>query len=109
MILAIADQDVEGVELDFLIVLAAVQAVEIRSTVNTQLHRLAIDHERRIPVTQSRLDDARESIAPVVAVPGERQIFGVDSRVLQMRISRAYLNFPPLVHIVITGQRNGFI
>ena len=30
-----------------------------------------------------------------MAVAGERQIFGVDSRVLQMRISRACLNFPP--------------
>ena len=44
-ILAVAHQHVEGVELDLVIVLAAVQAIEIRSAVDTQQHHLAVDHE----------------------------------------------------------------
>ena len=88
---------------------AGVQAVEIRSPVDAEQHGLAVEDERAVAVAQGSFGDQRKAIAPVVAVAGERQIFGVDSRVLQMRISRAYLNFPPLVHIVITGQRNGFI
>ena len=38
-------QDIEGVELDFVIVLAAVQAVEIGDAFDTEQHRLAIDDE----------------------------------------------------------------
>ena len=108
-ILAVVDQHVERIELHLIIVLAAVQAVEIRSPVDAQQQGLAVDHERAVAISKCGLGDQRKPAAPVVAVTGERQIFGVDSRVLQMRISRACLNFPPLVHIVITGQRNGFI
>ena len=45
-ILAVADQHVEGVELDLVIVLARVQAVEIGAAVDAEQHRLAVDDER---------------------------------------------------------------
>ena len=69
-ILAVADQDIEGVELDLMIVLRAMQAVEIRHAVDAEQHGLAIDHERAVAVAQRGLDDQRKPIAPVVAIPG---------------------------------------
>ena len=42
-ILAVADQDIEGVEFDLMIVLPAVQPVEIRSAIDAEQHCLAID------------------------------------------------------------------
>jgi hypothetical protein len=37
-----------------------------------QQHRLAIDHERRVPIAQRSLDDQWVSPAPVVATAGEQ-------------------------------------
>ena len=37
-----------------------------------QQHRLAIDHERRVPIVQRSLDDQWVSPAPVVATAGEQ-------------------------------------
>jgi hypothetical protein len=54
-ILAVARQD----QLDFVIVLAAVQAVEIGDAVDTEQHRLAIDDERAGAVLQRGFDDQR--------------------------------------------------
>ena len=71
-ILAVADQHVEGVELDLGIVLAAMQPVEVGDAVDTEQHGLAVDHERCIPIAQRGLGDQRISAAPVVAVPGEQ-------------------------------------
>ena len=45
-ILAVADQDIEGVEFDLMIVLPAVQPVKIRSAIDAEKYCLAIDHER---------------------------------------------------------------
>lgn len=39
--------DIEGVELDLIIMPARVQAVEVRSAVYAQKDRLSVDHERR--------------------------------------------------------------
>ena len=69
-IVAVADQDVEGVELDFMIVHPAMQAVEIQNTVDAEQHGLAIDHERAVSVPKRGIDDQRKPIAPVVAIPG---------------------------------------
>ena len=44
-IVAVADQHVERVELHFVVVLPAVQPVEIAAAVDTEQHRFAIDHE----------------------------------------------------------------
>jgi hypothetical protein len=64
-ILAIAHEDMEGVELDLRILPARVQAVEIRS---------AIDAEQQNEVLRFRsaaLDDQRESIGPIMPVTRE--------------------------------------
>ena len=45
-ILAVADQDIEGVEFDLMILFPAVQPVKIRSAIDAEQHCLAIDHER---------------------------------------------------------------
>jgi hypothetical protein len=68
-ILAVTHQDVEGVNLDLMIVHPVVQPVEIRNAVDAEQHRFAIDHERAVPVSQRGLGDQREAAAPVVAVP----------------------------------------
>ena len=51
------------------IVLAAVQAVEIGAAVDTKQHGFAIDHERAVAVAQVSLCDLRKPARPVVAVP----------------------------------------
>jgi hypothetical protein len=49
-----------------------VQAIEIRSAVNAEQHRLAVDHEGRVPIARRSLDDQRVSPAPVVATAREQ-------------------------------------
>ena len=71
-ILAVADQHIEGVEFDLGIVPARVQAVEVGDAVDAEQHRFAVDHERAVAVAQRGLDDAADSVAPVVAVAGEQ-------------------------------------
>jgi hypothetical protein len=71
-VLAVADQAVEGIKLHFVIVLPAVQAVEIRNAVDAEQHGFTIDHERAVPVSKRSLGDQRIAIAPVVAVAGEQ-------------------------------------
>ena len=71
-VLAVADQTVEGIELDFVVVLAAVQAVEVRNAVYAEQDGLPVDHERGVPVAQRGLGDQRIAVAPVVAVAGEQ-------------------------------------
>ena len=63
-VLAIADEDVEGVELHLGVMLAAVQAVEIGPAVDAGQHGLAIDHELAVAVAQRSLGDQREATAP---------------------------------------------
>ena len=62
---------VESIEFDLGIVLARVQPVEVGAP-STEQHRLAIEHERCIPVSQRRLDDSRITVGPVMAVAGEQ-------------------------------------
>ena len=54
-ILAIADQDIEGVELDLGIVSARVQAVEIGPAINAEQHGFAIEDEGGVAVTERGL------------------------------------------------------
>jgi hypothetical protein len=67
-----AHQDIEGIELDFVIVFAAVQAVEVGYAVDAEQHRFAIDHKQGISVSERRFRDERLAIAPVEAVSGEQ-------------------------------------
>ena len=69
-ILAVADQAIEGVELDLGIVLARMQAVEIAAAVDTEQHGFAIEDEGAIPITERSLGYQRKPIAPVVAIAG---------------------------------------
>ena len=71
-VFAIGDQDIESVELHLVIVLAAVQSVEVGSTVNSEQYRFAVDYKRGAPIAQSRFNDERILIRPVVAVAGEQ-------------------------------------
>ena len=63
-ILAIADEDVEGVELHLGVMLAAVQAVEVRPAIDAQQHGLTIDHEGRL-AESSKGGMSRNVKAPV--------------------------------------------
>jgi len=54
-ILAVADQDIEGVELDLGIVSARVQAVEIGPAINAEQHGFAIEDEGGVAVTERGL------------------------------------------------------
>jgi hypothetical protein len=67
-ILAVADQAIEGVELDLMVVPARVQAVEIRPAVDAEQHGFAVDDKGRIAVTQRGLNDKGILTAPVVAI-----------------------------------------
>ena len=55
-ILAIADEDIEGVELHLDVMLAAVQAVEVRPAIDAQRHGLTIDHEGRVRLRSAASD-----------------------------------------------------
>jgi len=62
-IVAIDRQDIEGVELDLVIVLPRVQAVEVAAAINAEQHGLAIDQKRTVAVPERGLGDPRKSAA----------------------------------------------
>ena len=49
-IIAVAHQHVEGIELDLLVVLARVQAVEVKSTIDAEQHGFTVDHKGALAV-----------------------------------------------------------
>jgi len=71
-VLAIGDQDIEGVELDFGVMPASMQSLEIRNPIDAQQHGFAVDDERTRPVLQRGFDDQWITIGPVMAVAGEQ-------------------------------------
>lgn len=71
-VVAVGAQNVEGVELDLVIVLAGVQGIEIGSSIDVQDHSLAIEDELRGPDLQRCLDDPRIALGPVVAAFGDQ-------------------------------------
>jgi hypothetical protein len=73
-VFAIECEDVEGVELNLVIVLARVQGVEVRDAVDPEHHGLAVDHEQAVFVLQLGRDDPGVTAAPLVAVPGEQAL-----------------------------------
>ncbi len=60
------------VELHFVVMLARMQRVEIRDTVDAEHHRLAVDHELPMAVLQRRLNNPRIAAGPVVAATKPR-------------------------------------
>jgi hypothetical protein len=71
-ILAVERQDVEGIELHFVVMLARVQRVEIGNAIDPEHHRLAVDHELLDPVFLGGLDDPQISSGPVAAATGDQ-------------------------------------
>jgi hypothetical protein len=71
-IVAVQRQDVEGVELDLVIVLPAVQPIEIRDAVYAKQYGFAIEDELACSDTARRLDDQRITACPVMAVASEQ-------------------------------------
>jgi hypothetical protein len=78
-VLASESLDVEGIELDFVIMPARVQPVEIGDAVDAEQHRLAIDDKRGRAVRRSR-DSGRSS-----AVAAVKQV--IQQTVLQCSLS----------------------
>ena len=71
-IVAVADQHVEGIELDFFIVLARVQADEVGSAVDAEQHSFTVNHKGALAVSQRGLDNEGKAVAPVVPIAGEQ-------------------------------------
>src|SRR4029077_9810570 len=65
-VLAIERQDVEGVELHLIVVLARVQRLEVGDAVDTEHYGLTIDDELPDTVLQRGFDDPRIVVGPVV-------------------------------------------
>src|SRR5581483_6156927 len=71
-IVAILDEHVECAELDLVIVLAAVERIEICDAIDAQDHGLAIEHEPALADLTSRFHDPRIPAGPVVAAAGDQ-------------------------------------
>ena len=71
-IVTIERQDVESVELDLVLVPAAVQRVEVGDAVDPEHYRLAVDHELTMADFQRGLDDPRLAVGPVGAALGDQ-------------------------------------
>ena len=69
-ILAVAHQNVEGVEPHLGIMPARVQAVEVRAAIDAQQHGFAIKDERTVAVARAASDIGGKPIAPVMTVAG---------------------------------------
>jgi hypothetical protein len=71
-IVAAHRQNVEGVELDFVVVLPGVQTVEVGDAVNAEQHRLAVNDELALSVLARGLDDPRKALGIVVTAPADQ-------------------------------------
>lgn len=61
----LADGDQHGVELDLLVMLAAVEAVEVGAAIYAQQNGFPVDHKRALTIPQRCLGDQRIAVAPV--------------------------------------------
>lgn len=61
-------ENIEGVELNFVVVLARVQGIEIRDAVDAQVHGFAIDNEVLLAILQPGLGDPGITHCPISAV-----------------------------------------
>jgi hypothetical protein len=64
-IVATFDENIESAELNFVVVLAAVQCIEVRDA-STPKYGLAVEHEPLMADLAGRLDDPRVSLGPIV-------------------------------------------
>ena len=72
-IVTIKRENIEGVQLHFVVMPAGMQPIEIGDAIDSEQDRLAVDHERGLPVPQRGFDDKRITRGPVVAVAGEQR------------------------------------
>jgi hypothetical protein len=82
--LAVERQDIEGVELHFVVMLARMQRVEIRDTVDTEHHRLAVDHELLVSILKRRLKTAAHA--------GEDRQSGVKMKMARVLSLATFIN-----------------
>jgi len=73
-VLTVERQDIEGVELDLLVVPARVQCAEVGDGIDTEHDSLAVNDELLMPVLKRRLDDPGIAIGPVVRASGNQAI-----------------------------------
>ena len=66
------DQDVEGAELDLVVMLAGVEGVEIGDAVDAEDHGFAIEDEVLVADLAGGLRDPRVTRGPVVAASGDQ-------------------------------------
>src|SRR4051812_23994846 len=71
-VIAVERQDVEGIELHLVVVLAAVQAIGVCDAVDPKENSLAIENELLHLDPKCRLDDHGIAAAPVIAVTCEQ-------------------------------------
>jgi hypothetical protein len=79
---------------------AGVQRVEIRDTVDTEYHRLAVDHELLDAVLQGRLADPRVAACPVVAASYRREGIDFDVSTLADWVGAASATLMPIVDAI---------
>jgi hypothetical protein len=70
-VLTVQSEDVEGVELDLVVVLPAVQAIEVGDAVHAEQYGFAIEDELLRSNATGRLNDQRITRGPVIAVTNE--------------------------------------
>jgi hypothetical protein len=71
-IVAIEGKDIEGVELDLVVVLPAVQPVEVRDAVNAEKDGFTIKDKLLGPDATGGVNDQRIATGPVITVSGEQ-------------------------------------
>src|SRR5438067_630024 len=67
-IVAVAHQHIEGVKLHLVIVLAAVQPIEVRSAVDAKQHGFTVEDKRADADAKRCLNDQRIAIRPVITI-----------------------------------------
>jgi hypothetical protein len=67
---AVQGKDVEGVELDLVVVLPTIQAIKVGDPVHSKKHGLTIKDKLLSPDPPSRLDDQWIAACPVVTIAG---------------------------------------
>jgi hypothetical protein len=68
----VTGQNVESIELHFVVVLPGIQRSKVREAVNAEYHGLAVENELLLLDPASGLRDPWVSICPVVPVPSEQ-------------------------------------
>jgi len=71
-IVTVEREIVEGIELDFIVMLPGMQRIGVGDTIDAEHHRLTINDELLVPVLQRTLDNPRIALGPVVAAMSDQ-------------------------------------